>query len=56
MFGRELIMAFFEQHCAEAMKKIGKSYAEVHRWLDEFAGYPPYGMCPGKNSSPEGRD
>ena len=26
------------------MAKFGKSYAEVHRWLDEFAGKPPYDM------------
>jgi len=37
-------MAHFEQHCAEALGKFGKPYAEVHRWLDEFAGKPPYGM------------
>ena len=37
-------MATFEEHCAEAMKKFGKPYAEVHRWLDEFAGQPPDGM------------
>jgi len=37
-------MAYFEQHCAEALSKFGKPYAEVHRWLDEFAGKPPYGM------------
>lgn len=24
--------------------KDGKPYAEVHRWLDEFAGQPPDGM------------
>ena len=37
-------MAHFDQHCAEALSKFGKPYAEVHRWLDEFAGKPPYGM------------
>jgi hypothetical protein len=37
-------MAAFEQHCAEAINIFGKSYAEVHLWLDEFAGKPPYGM------------
>ena len=37
-------MATFEQHCAEAMQTYGKPYAEVHLWLDEFAGKQPYGM------------
>ena len=23
---------------------LGKPFEEVHRWLDEFAGKPPYGM------------
>ena len=23
---------------------LGKPFEEVHRWLDEFAGQPPYGM------------
>jgi len=39
-----LIIATFEQHCAQALQKFGKPYAEVHRWLDEFAGQPPDGM------------
>jgi hypothetical protein len=37
-------MPAFEQHCAEAQQRFGKPYAEVHLWLDEFAGKPPYGM------------
>jgi hypothetical protein len=37
-------MPSFEQHCAEAQEKFGKPYAEVHQWLDEFAGQSPYGM------------
>ncbi|MEI7730813.1 MAG: hypothetical protein WCO56_14665 [Verrucomicrobiota bacterium] len=37
-------MPTFEQHCIEAQHTFGKPYAEVHRWLDEFAGQPPYGM------------
>ena len=37
-------MPSFEQHCAEAEQRFGKPYAEVHQWLDEFAGKPPYGM------------
>ena len=39
-----MIIATFEQHCVQALKKFGKPFAEVHRWLDEFAGQPPYGM------------
>ena len=26
------------------MTLLGKPFGEVHRWLDEFAGKPPYGM------------
>ena len=37
-------MAAFEQHCAQAIHEFGKPFAEVHRWLDEFAGKPPNGM------------
>ncbi len=37
-------MASFEQHCAESVASFGKPYDQVHRWLDEFAGRPPYGM------------
>ncbi|MBL9179524.1 MAG: hypothetical protein JNM65_15785 [Verrucomicrobiaceae bacterium] len=36
-------MAAFEQHCAEALQHFGKPFSEVHLWLDEFAGKPPYG-------------
>jgi hypothetical protein len=37
-------MPSFEQHCAETMSALGKPFEEVHLWLDEFAGKPPYGM------------
>jgi len=37
-------MPAFDQHCEEARQRFGQPYAEVHRWLDEFAGQPPYGM------------
>jgi hypothetical protein len=37
-------MPSFEQHCAESITLCGQPYGEVHRWLDEFAGKPPYGM------------
>jgi len=37
-------MAWFVEHCEESIRSFGKVYAEVHRWLDEFAGTPGYGM------------
>ena len=37
-------MARFIEHCEESMRSFGKVYAEVHRWLDEFAGSEEYGM------------
>ena len=37
-------MPTFDHHCAQAFQTFGKPYAEVHLWLDEFAGKPPYGM------------
>ena len=37
-------MPSFEQHCQEATAQFGNPYAEVHQWLDKFAGQPPYGM------------
>jgi hypothetical protein len=37
-------MAAFEQHCAQALHEFGKPHAEVHLWLDEFAGKLLYGM------------
>ena len=37
-------MPAFEQHCAETVSQLGEPFAEVHRWLDEFAGQPPHGM------------
>lgn len=36
-------MARFEDHCAESERLFGKTFAEVHRWLDEFAGRPGIG-------------
>ncbi len=29
-------MASFQRHCEETEKALGKTYAEVHLWLDEF--------------------
>jgi hypothetical protein len=37
-------MPSFEQHCAETEALLGRPFPEVHLWLDEFAGKPPYGM------------
>lgn len=37
-------MPSFSQHCADTIAVFGKPYEEVHLWLDEFAGKPPYGM------------
>jgi hypothetical protein len=37
-------MPTFDQHCAEATAAFGAPFEEVHRWLDELAGRPPWGM------------
>jgi hypothetical protein len=37
-------MPSFEIHCNESVKIFGKAFEEVHLWLDELAGKPPYGM------------
>ena len=37
-------MPSFEQHCAESVQLLGEPFEEVHRWLDEFAFRPPYGL------------
>ena len=37
-------MPSFQQHCEESRLRFGKPFSEVHRWLDEFAAKPPYGM------------
>jgi hypothetical protein len=37
-------MSTFDQHCQESMLRFGQAFEGVHRWLDEFAGKPPYGM------------
>ena len=31
-------------HCEESQKIFGEDFAEVHLWLDEFAGTPEYGF------------
>ena len=37
-------MPSFTQHCAKTTAMLGKPFEDVHLWLDEFAGQPPYGM------------
>jgi hypothetical protein len=37
-------MPSFVQHCAETVARLGRPFEQVHLWLDEFAGKPPYGM------------
>jgi hypothetical protein len=37
-------MPDFATHCMESLAAFGDNHAPVHRWLDEFAGKPPYGM------------
>ena len=37
-------MAKFEDHCRESIALSAAAWEQVHRWLDEFSGKPPYGM------------
>ena len=37
-------MPSFKEHCDESERLFGQPYPEVHQWLDEFAGRPPWGM------------
>ncbi|MFA4902274.1 MAG: hypothetical protein WC600_05960 [Desulfobaccales bacterium] len=37
-------MSTLEAHCQESMRRFGQAFEAVHRWLDELAGKPPYGM------------
>jgi hypothetical protein len=37
-------MSRYEVHCRESLLTFGAPFEEVHRWLDEFAGTPEYGM------------
>jgi hypothetical protein len=37
-------MAHFSEHCRHSRETFGSDYAEVHRWLDEFAGSPEWGF------------
>lgn len=35
-------MPTFEEHCFESITMFEKQLKEVHAWLDEYAGKPPY--------------
>ncbi len=37
-------MPSLQEHCEQSARTFGRPFEEVHRWLDEFAGKPPYGM------------
>ena len=37
-------MPSFDEHCAESIQLFGEPFGKVHKWLDEFAFQPPYGM------------
>ena len=37
-------MPRFEEHCRQSLQACGQDWAEVHLWLDEFAGTPEYGF------------
>jgi hypothetical protein len=37
-------MPSFKAHCEQAELTFGRPFEEVHLWLDEFAGKPPFGM------------
>lgn len=37
-------MPCLEDHCRESVNLFGKSYANVHLWLDEFAGTEKHGF------------
>ncbi len=36
-------MSSFEKHCQESLEIFGRSFEEVHLWLDELFGSPKYG-------------
>lgn len=37
-------MPMFDEHCAESVNAFGRDFAEVHLWLDAFAGTVEYGF------------
>jgi len=34
----------FQEHCEESGRLFGDAFEVVHKFLDEYAGKPPYGM------------
>jgi hypothetical protein len=34
----------FCEHCQESIRLFGKSFEELHQWIDEFAGSDEFGM------------
>jgi hypothetical protein len=36
-------MPLFEEHCKRCKEILGEEFSEVHKWLDNFYGKPPYG-------------
>lgn len=37
-------MPTLDEHCVESLNIFGKDFADVHIWLDEFAGTPEFGF------------
>jgi hypothetical protein len=37
-------MSTFETHCEESIRLFGKTWEEVHLWLDQFQGTAQYKM------------
>lgn len=37
-------MPTFKEHCQESFESFGDTHAQIHLWLDEFAGKNGYGM------------
>jgi|UniRef100_A0A7V6DP68 hypothetical protein len=37
-------MPSLKKHCEESERVFGEAFKESHRWLDEFAGAPGFGM------------
>lgn len=36
-------MTTFKDHCLYCLEHLGAEFRQVHLWLDEFCGQPPYG-------------
>lgn len=37
-------MPSLREHCWESILRFGDNWIDLHRWLDEFHGVPPYGQ------------